>query len=147
MMNGTIVELIDEEERKTVVEGLSQPVAMVSAGGDSIYVTEYVKGDVVRVNLASGAKEVVVSGLNQPEGIAVGGDGTLYVVEVGARLVVAIDAESGAKTVISENLPIGFKAAPGMPPMGTTTGVAVSDSGDIYVTSDIEDAIYKISKK
>ncbi|MFP6616725.1 MAG: SMP-30/gluconolactonase/LRE family protein [Candidatus Hydrogenedentota bacterium] len=147
MMNGTIVELIDEEKRATVVEGLSLPVAMVRAGANSIYVTEYMKGDVVRVDLASGAKDIVASGLNQPEGIAVGRDGTLYVAEVGARRVVSIDPVSGKKTVISEDLPIGFKAAPGMPPMGGTTGVAVSGSGDVYVTSDLEDAIYKISKK
>ena len=148
MMNGTIVQLeTDDAERSTVVKGLSLPVAMVHAGGNSVYVTEFGGGSVVRVDLYSGEKTVVVSGLKGPEGIAVDDMGMLYVAEVGAQQVVSVDPASGEKTVIASGLPIGFAAAPGMPPMGGTTGVAVAASGDVYVTSDVEDAIYKLVRK
>lgn len=146
MMSGSIVELKSETERETVFGGLTTPVAMVVVDANQLYVTEYASGNVSLINLDTGAKTIIATELEGPEGIALGPDGLLYVAETAAQRVTVIYPRTGGKTVIAENLPIGYKTAPGMPPMGITTGVAVADNGDVYVTSDIEDALYRIRK-
>jgi predicted PurR-regulated permease PerM len=50
-------------------------------------------------------------------------------------------------TEIAGNLPIGLPAAPGGLPTNIPTGVGVGTSGTIYFSSDIENAIYKVTKK
>ena len=47
-------------------------------------------------------------------------------------------------SVIAERLPIGLPAPPGVPPVFVVTGVAVDAAGVVYVSSDLEDAIYRL---
>jgi hypothetical protein len=56
-----------------------------------------------------------------------------------------IDPATGAKTVIASNLDIGLSPFPGGPPALVPTGVAVAKSGAIYVSSDIRNALYKLT--
>jgi hypothetical protein len=58
-----------------------------------------------------------------------------------------IDPLSGTVTEIAGNLPIGLAGAPGGLPTNIPTGVGVGASGTIYFSSDIENAIYKVTKK
>ena len=51
----------------------------------------------------------------------------------------------GTKTVIASNLDIGLAPYPGGPPALVPTGVAVAKSGAIYVSSDIRNAMYKLT--
>ena len=53
----------------------------------------------------------------------------------------------GTVTEIAGNLPIGLAGAPGGLPTNIPTGVGVGASGTIYFSSDIENAIYKMTKK
>jgi len=48
---------------------------------------------------------------------------------------------------IAGKLPIGLVGAPGGLPTNIPTGVGVGASGTIYFSSDIENAIYKVTKK
>jgi glucose/arabinose dehydrogenase len=82
-----------------------------------------------------------------PEGPARGSDGRLIVAEVGAKRLIEIAPENGTVTEIAANLPIGLVGAPGGLPTHIPTGVGVGASGVIYVTSDVENAIYKVVKK
>ena len=52
---------------------------------------------------------------------------------------------TGAKTVIASNLDIGLPPYPGGPPALVPTGVAVGRSGAVYVSSDIRNALYKLT--
>ena len=63
--------------------------------------------------------------------------------------MVQIDPQNGTVSEIAGNLPIGLVAAPGGLPTNIPTGVGVGvgASGTIYFSSDIENAIYKITKK
>jgi sugar lactone lactonase YvrE len=145
----SLVEVSGEhgKERKAIATDLNGPVGLVAANDTSVYVTEAFAGQVIRIDTASDAKTVVAKDLKMPEGIALAPSGKLIVAEVGAKRVIEIDPASGAVTELAGNLPIGLVAAPGLPPTNMPTGIAVGASGTIYVSSDIENAIYKLTKK
>src|SRR4051812_36808717 len=134
------------KDRTAIVGGLAGPVGMASAGRDSVYVTEAFAGLVSKIE-SSGEKFIIAADLKMPEGIAVAPDGKLVVAEVGAKRLVSIDPKSGTVTEIAGNLPIGLPGAPGGLPTNIPTGVGVGESGTIYFSSDIENAIYKVTKK
>ena len=135
----------DGKTRSTVVKELRSPVALAQGPGNLIYVTEIAAGAVSQIDVVSGARKVVADGLAGPEGIDVGPDGLLYVAEVGQKRVVAIDPATGTKTVIASNLDIGLATYPGGPPALVPTGVAVGRTGTVYVSSDIRNAMYKLT--
>lgn len=135
------------KERKAIASDLAGPVGLAQAGDGGIYVTEAFAGQVSRIDPANGAKTVVAKDLKLPEGLALAPSGKLIVAEVGAKRVVEIDPANGKVTELAGNLPIGLVPAPGLPPTNMPTGVAVGATGTIYVSSDIENAIYKIAKK
>lgn len=134
------------KDRQVVVGGLEGPVGMVAGPNDTVYVTEAFSGQVSKIE-SNGEKSVVAKDLKMPEGIALAPDGMLVVAEVGARRIVQIDPAKGTVTEIAANLPIGLAGAPGGLPTNIPTGVGVGASGTIYFSSDIENAIYKITKK
>jgi len=55
-----------------------------------------------------------------------------------------IDPADGSKRTVAENLPIGLAAGPGLPPPYVPTGVAVGADGSVYVSADLNNAIYRI---
>jgi sugar lactone lactonase YvrE len=134
------------KDRTAVIGDLAGPVGMVSAGKDSVYVTEAFAGLVSKIGI-NGEKTIIARDLKMPEGIALAPDGKLVVAEVGARRLVNVDPQSGTVTEIAGNLPIGLPGAPGGLPTNIPTGVGVGNSGTIYFSSDIENAIYKVTRK
>lgn len=134
------------KDRNVLIGGLEGPVGMVAGSKDTVYVTEAFAGQVSRIE-TNGEKSVVAKDLKMPEGIAVTPDGMLVVAEVGAKRIIQIDPVKGTVTEIAANLPIGLAGAPGGLPTNIPTGIGVGASGTIYFSSDIENAIYKITKK
>jgi sugar lactone lactonase YvrE len=134
------------KERTTVIGELGGPVGLVAGPGGSVYLTEAFTGQVSKIE-AGGQKTVVAKDLKMPEGIALAADGKLIVAEVGAKRIVQVDPATGSVTEIAGNLPIGLPAVPGLLPTYIPTGVGVGASGTIYFSSDLENAIYKITKK
>jgi streptogramin lyase len=134
------------KDRTPVTGGLEGPVGMAVADKDSVYVTEAFAGVVSKIE-TNGEKFIIAKDLKLPEGIAVAPDGKLVVAEVGAKRLISIDPKSGTVTEIAGNLPIGLPGAPGGLPTNIPTGVGVGESGTIYFSSDIENAIYKVTKK
>ncbi len=144
---GTIIRVRDKEgkQRSVVAKDLDLPVYMAKAGPDAVYVTEFLSGKVTKVNLNTGEKSVIASGLRKPKGIAVKPDGNLLVVNVGTKELLQIDPKTGVVKPLVQDLPIGLFVPKGFPPVFTLSGVAVSKAGNIYVTSDIDNVIYKLS--
>ncbi|MDC0675691.1 SMP-30/gluconolactonase/LRE family protein [Nannocystis radixulma] len=145
---GRLVRVDTSEPAKTTVltEGLKGPVGLVAdteAAEPGVYVTEVRSGRVTRVRLSDGTRRTVAKGLRAPEGIARLPDGGLVVAEVGRKRLVRIDPATGRSTVIASGLPIGLPESEGLPPGYVPTGVAVGRSGTIYVSSDIESALYR----
>jgi len=134
------------KDRNVVIGGLEGPVGLVAGPSGSAYVTEAFAGLVSKVE-ANGEKTVIAKDLKMPEGIALAPDGKLIVAEVGAKRLIAIDPMAGTVTEIAANLPIGLAGAPGGLPTNIPTGVGVGASGTIYFSSDVENAIYKVTKK
>jgi sugar lactone lactonase YvrE len=134
------------KDRNVLVGALEGPVGLVGGSNGDVYVTEAFAGQVSKV-ASNGEKTVVAKELKMPEGIARASDGRLIVAEVGAKRIIQIDPQSGNVTEIAGNLPIGLVGAPGTLPTNIPTGVAISSSGTIYFSSDIENSIYKITKK
>jgi sugar lactone lactonase YvrE len=134
------------KDRTVVLGGLEGPVGLVAGSGGTVYLTEAFAGQVSKVE-ANGERSVVAKDLKGPEGIALAGDGKLIVAEVGAKRIVQIDPANGTITEIAANLPIGLPAAPGGLPSNIPTGVGVGATGVIYFSSDVENAIYKVTKK
>lgn len=134
------------KDRNVMASGFEGPVGMAVASNSAVYVTEAFAGQISLVE-TNGEKSVVARDLKMPEGIAVAPDGKLIVAEVGAKRIVAIDPKSGAVSEIAGNLPIGLTGAPGGLPTNIPTGIGVGSAGTIYFSSDIENAIYKVTKK
>jgi sugar lactone lactonase YvrE len=134
------------KDRNVLVGALEGPVGLVGGSNGDVYVTEAFAGQVSKV-ASNGEKTVVAKELKMPEGIARASDGRLIVAEVGAKRIIQIDPQSGNVTEIAGNLPIGLVGAPGTLPTNIPTGVGISSSGTIYFSSDIENSIYKITKK
>ncbi|MEY9363935.1 sugar lactone lactonase YvrE [Bradyrhizobium yuanmingense] len=134
------------KDRTTLIGALEGPMGLVRGAGDEVYVTEAFAGIISKID-STGEKTVIAKDLKMPEGIARTGDGKLIVAEVGAKRLIEIVPESGKVTEIAANLPIGLTGAPGGLPTHIPTGVAVGATGAIYVSSDVENAIYKVVKK
>lgn len=147
---GSIIKVTDKEGKNRIVvaTGLENPTYMAEAGSDAVYVTEYTAGRVTKVDLKTGDKKVICSGLLGPKGIAVKPDGKILVLDAGARKLLEIDPASGVTKPLVTNLAVGQSGVvKGGHPAYGFTGVAVSNSGAIYVTSDLENTVYMIYPK
>lgn len=146
-----------EHTRSQAAWGLEGPVGLADAGGGVFYVTEYGKkdkrgqylnGDVSRVDLATDTRTLVARKLKRPEGIALAPDGRLIVAEVGAKRIVAIDPAGKVKMeVLANDLAIGLDVGNQVPAPFLPTGVAVTKDGAIYVTGDVDNTLYRITKR
>jgi sugar lactone lactonase YvrE len=134
------------KDRTVLIGGLEGPVGMVGGAKGEVYVTEAFAGLVSRIG-TNGEKTVIAKDLKMPEGIARATDGRLIVAEVGAKRIIEINPQTGAVTEIAGNLPIGLAATPGGLPTNIPTGVGIGASGVIYFSSDVENGIYKVTKK
>lgn len=136
----------DWSKRTDLVTGLSGP-AMMTLGRDGfVYLSERDGGRILRVDSQTGANTVIAADLSAPEGSDFAPDGRIVVAEVGAKRISIIDIESGKSNVIKSGLPIGFDAPDGAPALFIPTGVAVDADENIYYTSDIDVAIYRLMK-
>lgn len=133
-------------DKKVIAQGLGGPVQMVLGKDGALYVTE-AAGKLTRVNMADGTKTTVADGLALPEGVAQTPWGTFIVAESAAKRLVEIDPANGTRRTVAENLPIGMPGGPGMPPPYIVTGVAVGADGSIYMSADLNNAIYRIRPK
>ena len=130
-------------DRKVIAQGLAGPVQMVLGKDGALYVTE-AAGKLVRVNMADGSKTTVAEGLALPEGVAQTPWGSFIVAESAAKRLVEIDPANGTRRTVADNLPIGMPGGAGMPPPYVVTGVAVGADGSIYMSADLNNAIYRI---
>lgn len=129
------------ERAVPILQDLVAPGSLAAGPHGSVFVAETGAGRLLRVDPATGARMVLAEGLALPKGLAVLPDGRVAVLEVGARRIVAIPANGGAKAVLAENLPVGLVTRP-VPLAG---GLAADAAGALYLASDVENSIYRLT--
>jgi hypothetical protein len=78
-----------------------------------------------------------------PHGIALDSRGQLLTIEFATRRLASIDPSNGKIVEIAGNLPIGMHGP--RPELGA--GLTVGASGAIYLSSDVENSLYKLTKQ
>lgn len=131
------------ENPEKLLEGIGGPVGMIRGAAGKVLLTSSA-GALLELDPESGAHRELATGLALPEGLALLPDGRIAVAEVGLRRLVAIDPDDGALEVLLEDLPVGLPAPVGLPPAFVPTGVAADSQGNIYLTSDLQNAIYRL---
>ncbi len=151
---GTVTRLAAGKSRdKTVVaSGLAGPLGLALGlsddGGDQhLYISEYDGGRIVRLNLDTGELSTVAEGLQQPEGLALTSDGHVLVAATGSGQLLRIDPASGAVDTVADNLAIGLAGGPDLPAPFLPTGIAVDEADNIYISADVDNALYKLTRK
>jgi sugar lactone lactonase YvrE len=133
----------DSDTRTVVISGLKSPLGLALAETGDVYVSDVADGTIARIELNKGTRQVIAAGLKSPQALSTDRDGTLLTVELAERRLVRIDPRNGRVTPVATGLPVGM-LGPGSETM--PIGVSVGPSGAIYVTSDIENSIYKLSR-
>lgn len=128
------------EQRAEIVVDLAAPLGLALAGDSAVYVSEMAAGRVSRIDVNSGARRVIAQGLDRPQGIAADGSSVL-VVEAGKGRLIRVDS-TGAIEVLARDLPVGLPNVP-----ITLAGVAVGAAGVLYVTSDVENSVWRLRPK
>ncbi len=141
---GSLVKLSGEhgKDRTIVAKDLQGPMGLAVAD-TTAFVTEAMAGTVDKIDLGDGKKTVVAQGLKVPTGLALMPNGNLAVVEAGAKRVIEVDTHTGAISEIAKDLHIGLPPAGKLP---VPNGIAVGAGGAIYVSSDIDNSIYRITR-
>jgi sugar lactone lactonase YvrE len=135
---------IKRADNTTVVDGFSVPSGLAAVGND-LYAADWGTGTVWQVfEDGSLAMVPVATGLSNPEGLAVDIDGSLLVVEAGTGELCRIDVQTGEVSLVMGGIATGYPAMPGFASTWMFSGVDVGPSGNIYVTGDIADVLYKI---
>lgn len=132
--------------RVTLAGGLAEPSGLAASGGD-LWFADRATGAVWQVaddGVELPAPALVAAGLDEPEGLAVDLDGTLLVVESGAGRLSRVDPATGAITVVATGLATGLPAITGVPASYIFSGVTVGSAGDIHVTGDVDNVIYRL---
>jgi sugar lactone lactonase YvrE len=122
----------------------------MATNGELLWVADWLNGDIWEISFVGNTPTsvIVATGLSFPEGLALDTDGSLVVVETGASRLSRINVSNGERTTIADGLSLGLPALEGpFPPTWTFDGVAIGQSGDIYVSGFGKNVIYRVSKK
>lgn len=126
--------------------GFILPIGLAATDQD-LWVTDWVTGTVWKL-VSSGVPlerpVVVAMGLLGPEGLAVEGSDSLLVVESLTGRLSRINLTTGQVSTVAEGLSIQREAPSWASPTWNFNGVAVSRTGEIYVTGDHKDVLYRI---
>lgn len=134
------------EDRDVLLEDMPG-LAAIRPGSedDTVYISDVINGQLLEVDVDDGDITVIAEGLDKPEGFDVAPDGSIVLAEVGKQRVVRINVKNGEISEIARNLAIGLAPAENTPAVYIQTGVAVSEAGNIYLSSDLNTALYKIT--
>jgi sugar lactone lactonase YvrE len=135
---------IKKVDNTTIASGFYVPTGL-AAIGDDLYVADWASGMVWQVfDNGNPTMVPVATDLSRPEGLTDDIDGNLLVVETGAGRLSRIDIQTGTVSLVADNLALGYPAIPGFPPTWVFNGVDVGPSGNIYVTGDVGNVLYRI---
>jgi sugar lactone lactonase YvrE len=129
-----------------LAEGIGLPAGLAASGGD-LWFSDWSAGAIYQLvddGAVLSSPSLVAAGLDRPEGLAVAHDGTLLVVESGAGRLSRVDPATGTVTTLAEGLATGLPAITGLPASYILSGVVQDAVGDIYVSGDLDNVIYRL---
>ena len=129
--------------------GLIVPSGL-ACSNSNCYVADYYLGSIIQITRDGqlmDKREVVLDSLKQPEGLQIDSKGRLIIVETGANRVLAYDFDSKSTKVLVDNVKLGTTGPAGMPPTWKLSDVALDDSGNLYVPSDVDNVVYVFSDR
>ena len=133
------------KDKNILAENLGGPVGLaLHPDGRKIYFSEHTTGQVVEFDLDNRQSTVVMTDLLEPEGLAFDQDKNLLVAETGQNRVWS-QASGQDKTLLVENIPMGLVGGDDLPKPFLPSSIAVDQRNRIFVTSDIENAIYRLT--
>lgn len=121
----------------------------LATDGETIWMADWGTGLVWQIGFEGKtplAPSVVASGLSFPEGLAFEGEGSLVVIETGISQLSRINLSTGEVTKIVDGLELNGPGLEGFPPTWAFDGVAVGQTGDIYVSGGGPNVIYRVKK-
>jgi sugar lactone lactonase YvrE len=124
----------------------------LATDGETLWVADLATGTIWQLGFNGntlGAPVELATGLKGPEGLAWDKKGGLLVVESGASRLSRIDLVTGVVSTVADGLklsapPINLDNL--VPPSYWFDGVAVGQSGDVYVSGGGKNVIYRVSK-
>ena len=147
---GTIawLELEEGGARELLADDMVVPTGLAT-DGDRLWASDWVTGLLMLVAEDGEAlpEPIIIAELEHPEGLAVAPDGRILALEgpePGHGRLVAVDPDDGAIEMLADDLPFGRPGPVGAPPHGAFNGVAVAPDGTVYVTGDVDNAIYRL---
>ena len=135
--------------RTPIATGLFVPSGL-AARNDDLWVADWASGvvwQIVADGMMLNEPALVAGGLHQPEGLVAEGTHSLLVVESGAGRLSRIDLSNGTVSTVKEGLALGAAPPGGWPPTWLFSDVDIGERGDIYVTGDIGNVIYRIQER
>lgn len=145
----TWLDWADAEGRRTLATGLQVPTGLVS-DGERLWASDWALGTLMLIADHGGAltePRVLTADLVHPEGLALAPDGRILVVEAvapSAGQLRAVDPTDGSTEVLAEELQLGREGPAGAAPYGAFNGVTVGSDGSVYITGDIDNAVYRL---
>lgn len=124
----------------------------LATDGDTLWVADWGTGIVWQIGFDGNTPTTpfpIATGLMSPEGLAWDNNGSLLVVETGASQLSRINLATGAVSIVADGLNLSGPAIGiegNLPPTNFFDGVAIGQSGDIYVSGGGENVIYRISE-
>lgn len=141
--SGALVRVNANNARTVIADKLGRVQSMWLAGDRGVCFLDVDAGQIVHVEFANGAKRIIASNLKTPQGLVVDGRGQLITVEFDSKRLLSIDPESGKATELASGLPINFRDSDRAE---RAIGLTIGGGGAIYMTSDVENSIYKFTK-
>jgi len=133
-------DVVNLSNRSVLIDGLQLPTGLAS-DGTTLYVADWRSGDIWSTGPAG--KTQVAAGFNHPEGLALSADGRkLLVAEEGIDQVTSLDLSNGDRRAAA-HVALGDHYPPGLLPYGQFTGIAVNPDGTFWVSSDIDNVLYR----
>lgn len=142
-----LVDKKDTSRRILASDDFYVPLGLAYDNGN-LWATDFAKGLIYQLMENDQVlidPQIVTDELITPEGLAFSPEGFLYVVESALKQLSRIDIATGNKEIIASELAIGIPIMlPDLLPYGSFNGVALNEGGEIFVTGDSPNVLYKI---
>ena len=133
------------KDKNILVENLNGPVGLaLHPDGRKVLFSEYTSGQVIEFDLDNRTSTVVMKDLVNPEGLAFDERNQLLVAETGLDRVWSKPVD-GDSVLLVEDIPMGLAGGDDLPAPFLPTSIAVDRSNRVFVTSDIENAVYRLT--